>query len=155
MILNSLYGGQESNLYPIIQPIHRYHQLMFYKERSFELRDEWLFNQKTEKGSAALVFLNAVNISKTNLKEMGDRIKESSEVYESGLIDAKIDLNDFLNTILKVIQSKYSINGYTEFIEENEGRWNTIWNNKGDYIQFLVILFYETCLHALVVKEIK
>ena len=155
MILNFLYGGHESELFPVIQPIHRYHQMVFYKEKGFELRDEWLFNKKTEKGSAAMVFLNAINISKTQLKEMGGRIKEAGEAYDSSLINAKVDINNFLNAILKVIESKYSIDGHNEFIAEYEGKWNTNWNNKGDYIQFLMILFYETCLHALVVKEIK
>lgn len=90
-----------------------------------------------------------------NLKEEGNVIKQSGEVYDSSLIDAKISTNDFLNAILKVIQSKYSINGYDEFVEGDKAKWNTIWNNKGDYIQFLVILFYETCLHALVVDEMQ
>jgi hypothetical protein len=76
-------------------------------------------------------------------------------VYNSSLINASININDFLTAILEVIKSKYAINGYQEFIDGYEAKIDTTWNNKGDYIQFLVILFYETCLHALVVKEIK
>lgn len=154
-VLNNFYGGQGSKLFPIAQSIHLYHQFIFYKENSIELKDEWLFNKNTNEGSALMVFLNALNIQKTNLKEEGNVIKQSGEVYDSSLIDAKISTNDFLNAILKVIQSKYSINGYEEFVEGDKAKWNTIWNNKGDYIQFLVILFYETCLHALVVDEMQ
>ena len=153
-ILNNFYGGQNSKLFPIAQTIHIYHQFIFYKENSSELRDEWLFNQNDENGSAIMVFLNALNIRKTNIKENFFAIKQSGEVYDKSLIDARIDKNDFLKAILNVIQSKYSINGIDEFVLGEDAKKNTTWNNKGDYIQFLVILYYETCLHALVSKEI-
>ena len=153
-ILNNFYGGQESKLFPIAQAIHQYHQFIFYKENSIDLRDEWLFNKSSVEGSAVMVFINALNIHKTNLKENADIIKNSGEVYDSNLINARIDTNDFLKSVLQVIKSKYSINGYEEFVEGDGAIWNTHWNNKGDYIQYLVILFYETCLHALVVDEL-
>ena len=153
-ILNDFVGGQNSKLFPIIKSIHLYHQLIFYKENSTELRDEWLFNKKTDEGSAIIIFLNALNIVKTNLKDDSLQIKQSGELFDKSLIDASVSKTDFLNSILNVIQSKYSINGFGEFMEGEEAKWNTIWNNKGDYIQFLVILYYETCLHALATKEI-
>ena len=28
------------------------------------------------------------------------------------------------------------------------------WNNLGDFIQYCAVLFYETCLHAIVVEEL-
>ena len=153
-ILNNFYGGQNSKLFPVAQSIHLYHQYIFYKENSSELRNEWLFNHDVEEGSAISIFLNAINIRKTNLKEKAEAIKQSGEVYDSSLIDARIDTNDFLKAILGVIQSKYSINGYDEFVLGEGAKWNTTWNNKGDYIQYLVILYYETCLHSLVVDEL-
>lgn len=153
-IFNNFIGGIESNHFQVVQIIHRYHQIIFYKENSIELRDEWPFNKEVDDGSAALVFVHALNIHRTKLNESADLIKQSGEVYDPTLISAKIDVNDFLKAILEVIQSKYSINGYEEFVAGAGAKWNTNWNNKGDYIQFLVILFYETCLHALVVDEI-
>jgi hypothetical protein len=155
-ILNTFYGGQDSKLFPIAQSIHIYHQHVFYKEKSTELKDFWKFNQKSDEGSAILVFHNAINIHKTNLKQNSNLIKLSGEVFDKKLIDAKISTNDFLNAILHVIQSKYS-NGvlFKEFIDGWNAKWNNGWNNKGEYIQFLVILFYETCLHALVTEEIE
>lgn len=154
LILNAFFGGSESKLFPIVQSIHLYHQFLFYKKNSIELRDEWPFNKDTNEGSAVMVFYNALNIFKTNLKENAKVIKQSGEIYDTSLIDTKISSDDFLKAILEVIRSKYSINGYEEFVE-GDVAWNTTWNNKGDYIQFLVILFYETCLHALVVDEIQ
>jgi hypothetical protein len=154
-ILNTFYGGQDSNLFPIAKSIHHYHQFIFYKEESIELKEFWKFNQKSDEGSAILVFHNALNIHKTNLKQTANLIKQSGEIYDTKLIDAKISTNDFLNAILHVIQSKYSISGFNEFIKGWDAKWDDGWNNKGEYIQFLVILFYETCLHALVTKEIE
>ncbi len=154
-ILNNFYGGPESKLFPIAQSIHRYHQFIFYKEESIELKDFWNFNKKSIEGSAIHVFFNAVNISKTNLKSNASLIKQSGEIFDKNIIDSKISTNDFLNAILHVIKSKYSNSVF--FSELNEGwnaKWDKGWNNKGEYIQFLVILFYETCLHALVTEEI-
>jgi hypothetical protein len=153
-ILNNFYGGSDSKLFPIIQGIHSFHQLLFYKEKSTELREIWEFNKESEEGSAFVVFFNALSIHKTILKQNSDIIKQSGEVYDDALINVKIDKNGFLNAILRVINSKYSINGTDEFKAGARSKWDTGWNNKGEYIQFLVILFYETCLHALVVEEI-
>lgn len=151
-IFQNFYGGIESPLGKVVYPIHTFHQLLFYKENSIELRDEWLFNKKTDDGSAIQVFRNSINIRKTGLIENKKDIINSGEVYDKKLIDATLSELDFLKSILKVIQSKYGINGKDEFLGAKN--WNTGWNNKGEYIQFLVILFYETCLHAAVVKEI-
>lgn len=153
-ILNTFYGGQDSKLFPIAQSIHLYHQFIFYKENSFDLRDEWHFSKDTDEGSAVMIFSHAIDIYKTNLRENANVIKSSGEIYDIKLIDANISIDEFLESILKVIKSKYSINGDEEFVEGGGVKWNTTWNNKGEYIQFLVILFYETCLHALVVDEI-
>jgi hypothetical protein len=154
-ILNNFYGGTESGLFPIAQSIHKFHQFAFYKANSTELKEHWLFNKVTDQGSALRIFAQAQSIRETNIKDGLDATKFSKEVYNSSLINASININDFLTAILEVIKSKYAINGYQEFIDGYEAKIDTTWNNKGDYIQFLVILFYETCLHALVVKEIK
>ena len=153
-ILNNFIGGNNSRLMPVAQPIHLYHQFLFYKENSSEFRDEWLFAKDNEEGSAISIFLNALNIRKTNLIENAELVKESGEVYNPSLINAKIGTTEFLKSVLQVIQSKYSINGYEEFANGKGAQWNTTWNNKGDYIQFLVILYYETCLHAMVIDDL-
>lgn len=153
-ILNNFFGGPDSKLFPVAQPIHSYHQFVFYKPQSIELRDEWFFAKKVDDGSAPMIFMNAISIAKTNLKVFADTVRESGEVYKKELIDSKLNAQEFLIAILEVIQSKYSINGYDEFVTDSNGKWNTRWNNKGDYIQFLVILFYETCIHALATDEI-
>ena len=153
LILNHFIGGQ-SSLVTVDRKIHLYHQHLFYKENSSEFRNEWFFIHDKEEGSAFSIFFNALNIRNTNLIENAEIVKQSGEVFNPKLINAKIGFNDFLNAVLEVIQSKYSINGYDEFVKGEGAKWNTIWNNKGDYIQFLVILYYETCIHAMVIDEL-
>jgi len=153
-ILNNFIGGNNSRVMRIARPIHLYHQVVFYKEKSSEFRDEWLFAKDNEEGSAISIFINALNIRKTILIQNPEIVKQSGEVFNQSLINSKIGANDFLKAILEVIQSKYSINGYDEFVNGKGTKWNSTWNNKGDYIQFLVILFYETCLHAIVIDDL-
>jgi hypothetical protein len=153
-ILNNFIGGENSNLMQIAQPIHLYHQYLFYQEGSSDFREEWLFNKDDERGSAHLIFRSALNIRKTNLIEHAEIIKQSGELYNKSLIDKKIETRDFLKAILEVIQNKYSINGYEEFVKGEGTAWDSTWNHKGDYVQYLVILYYETCIHAMVVEEL-
>ncbi len=153
-ILNNFYGGINSKIKSLVQPIHSYHQFLFYRENSSELRDEWLFGKDSEEGSAISIFLNAINIRKTKLVINTELIKSSGEVFDSSLIDVKIERTDFLKAVLKVLRTKYSIHGHEEFVNVGGVKWSSTWNNKGDYIQFLVILYYETCLHALVVDDL-
>lgn len=153
-ILNNFYGGSNSALLPLVQPLHLYHQHLFYKENSSELRDEWLFAKDEEEGSAISIFLNAINIRKTNLISNAEIVRTSGEVFNSSLINVKMETNDFLKAILEVIKAKYSIDGYDEFVNDKATKWNSGWNNKGDYIQFLVILYYETCIHAMVIDDL-
>jgi len=153
-ILNNLIGGSGSKLMSIVQPIHTYHRLIFYKKNSTELRDMWTFNKNGKYNPAQLVFVYALKIRETNIKIDTKLIKKSGEIYNSKIIDKQISHNDFLKVILDVISSKYSINGYEEFIKDSDNK-RFYWNNKGDYMQFLAILFYETCLHVLVLKELK
>jgi hypothetical protein len=158
-VLNNFYGGQNSPLFNFSQAIHRYHQFVFYKPESIEIRDEWPFAKTTNEGSATMMFMNAMQINNVKFdKDYSMIVKSSGEVYDSDMINKSININDFINGILNVIEEKYSINGSYEFTEKgiengdwlDEGRWN----HKGDYLQFLAILWYETCLHSLAVKEI-
>jgi hypothetical protein len=154
-ILNHLYGGSNSPLYPIAQAVHRYHQHVFYKQKGHDLREEWDFSVTED--LAIRVFLAGLHIRDTPMRSapgLLDRIERSGELYNAGMINATVDINAFGNGILEVLWSKYGVYGYGEFREGRGTGWETRWNNKGEYIQFLVLLYYETALHALVVKEV-
>jgi hypothetical protein len=94
-ILNSFVGGENSRLMPVAKPIHLYHQFLFYKENSSEFRNEWFFIHDKEEGSAFSIFFNALNIRNTNLIENAEIVKQSGEVFNPKLINAKIGYNDF------------------------------------------------------------
>jgi hypothetical protein len=63
-------GGQNSSLFKIVKPIHLYHQFIFYKENSSELRDEWMFNKKNEEGEQIIDVRFESPISTESIKSM-------------------------------------------------------------------------------------
>lgn len=58
-----------------------------------------------------------------------------------------IDRDDFYYTMQKAIFEKYNI--------RPAGNNPEVWNNLGDLLQYFCIIFYETCLHAVILDEIK
>lgn len=153
-ILQNLVGGSESNLGILAKPVHRYHQFIIYEPGSVSLRKLWPFGKKTKEGSAVPMFMHAVGILKTDLVSSSAEIQNSGQIYDRELIGAEISINDFLNRILRVLHRKYDINGSHEFTGAHDNEWSNTWNNKGDYIQFLAILYYETAIHALALKKL-
>ena len=153
-ILQNLVGGSESNLGILAKPVHRYHQFIIYEPGSVKLRELWPFGKKTKEGSAVPMFMHAVRILKTDLVSSSVEIQNSGQIYDRELIGAEISINDFLNRILRVLHRKYDINGSHEFTGAHDNEWSNTWNNKGDYIQFLAILYYETAIHALALKKL-
>ena len=154
-ILNSLAGGIDSKLMNTFAPIHRYHQFLFYKEGTNQIREEWQFEKHNNIGSGLSIYLNAIGIRNTGLVEEFKEKIDLEEVYYKEIINKSVTKNELIIIVLQVVKEKYGIDGSYEFRREADG-WNDGgWNNKGDYIQFLVALYYETCLHAMVVKEMK
>jgi len=153
-ILQNLVGGSESDLGILARPIHRYHQFIIYEPGTVNLRELWPFAKKTKEGSAVPMFMHAIRILETDLILSSGEIHNSSQIYDRQLIGAEISINDFLNRILMVLLNKYDINGSHEFTDSSNNEWSDTWNNKGDYVQFLAILYYETAIHALALKKL-
>jgi len=153
-ILQNLVGGSESDLGILARPIHRYHQFIIYEPGTVNLRELWPFAKKTKEGSAVPMFMHAIRILETDLILSSGEIQNSSQIYDRQLIGAEISINDFLNRILMVLLNKYDINGSHEFTDSSNNEWSDTWNNKGDYVQFLAILYYETAIHALALKKL-
>lgn len=153
-ILQNLVGGSESNLGILAKPVHRYHQFIIYEPGSVNIRELWTFGKKTKEGSAVPMFMHAVRILETDLSSLSGEIQNSGQIYDRELIGSEISINDFLNRILRVLRGKYDINGSHEFTGSLRNEWSDTWNNKGDYIQFLAILYFETAIHALALKKL-
>jgi hypothetical protein len=141
--LQLFYGGIDPT---ITKAIHRFHQFIFYQSNSIELREVWDFKLENGQKMQDLVFINAQSIRETDVISLREHFLAFDDFMNPALKNAKMTLNEFYYQILVGIKEKYNINPCNK--EQNH------WNNLGDFIQFLGILFYETCLHAIVLDEI-
>ena len=147
--LQMFYGGIDPN---VVQPIHRFHQHIFYSAAPWKFSKEnsssnfsWKFNLKNDVGFQTAVLEYASRIKESGLVDNVKPFIDSGQVHNKELIHSKIDKNEFYRSMFNIVFEKYHIaptNG--------EGGWN----NLGDFIQYCAVLFYETCLHAIVVEEL-
>jgi hypothetical protein len=76
----------------------------------------------------------------------------SNLIFNRDLIDKKLTLNEFISELNGIIHKKYGIYAVEEF-ETN--MWDDkLWHNKGEYLQYLGIVFYETAINAIVLDNI-
>lgn len=142
--LQMFYAGINSE---IIQPIHSFHQKVFYIPNSSSFRPQWDFESRNDAEKQAMVFLNALSIRETDILSLKSQFLEYDDLMCPELKNAVIERNELYITIQKGIITKYNI--------LPAGNDPEVWNNLGDLIQYFCILFYETCLHAVVIDEIK
>ena len=149
-ILQLFYGGIDPK---IITPIHQYHQHIFYSviKWKFSLENtssnfSWKFNLKEDSAFAINIFKYAIKIRETNIINIKDVVINSGQAHKNELKGQKIDMIKFYQEILDVLNEKYNINPPGEKYS---------WNNLGDLLQFLAILFYETCLHSIILEHIE
>jgi hypothetical protein len=138
------YTGINTN---ITQPIHRFHQYIFYIPNSTNFRSQWDFDSRNDFDKQGLIFLNAISIRNTDVMSSKSEFLKYDDLMCPELKNAVIQRDDLYNIILNGIISKYNIQPVSNEPEA--------WNNLGDLIQFYCILFYETCLHAIVLDNIK
>jgi len=124
----------------ILKPIHTWHQIVFYKDGTTKLNDAVTF--EIDAKQTIYVFGKASQM-REGLLGLGDRYLKNNDLAMPELKGQTRSLNDLLNDLQNILVSKYNIYAFP-----------TAWNHRGEYIQFLAILFYETCLHAMVLKEI-
>ena len=141
--LQMFYAGINPSL---IQPIHRLHQMVFYTPNSSDFRPQWDFETRNDSEKQAMIFLNAISIRDTNIMSSKGQFLDYDDLMCPELKNAVIDRDEFYNRIQKGIIGKYNIHPAGEDPE--------LWNNLGDLIQYFCILFYETCLHAVVLEDI-
>jgi hypothetical protein len=131
----------------IIQPIHRFHQAVFYVPNSSKFRPEWDFETRNDTEKQAIIFLNALTIRNTDIMRIKNRFLAYDDLMCPELKNEVIDREEFYNAIKSAIIEKYDI--------RPAGNDPNDWNNLGDLIQYFCILFYETCLHAVILDEIE
>ncbi|EAZ94373.1 hypothetical protein FBBAL38_00015 [Flavobacteria bacterium BAL38] len=142
--LQMFYAGINPS---IIKPIHRLHQLLFYIPNSSDFRLKWDFEIRNDIEKQSMIFLNAISIRDTNIMSSKNEFLEFDDLMCPELKNAVIGRDEFYNYIQKGIIEKYGIRPAGKDID--------VWNNLGDLIQYFCVLFYETCLHAVVLEKIK
>lgn len=142
--LQMFYAGINPS---IIQPIHRLHQMVFYIPNSSDFRPQWDFETRNDSEKQAMIFLNAISIRETNIMSLKSQFLDSDDFMCPELKNAVMDRDELYYTIQKGIIGRYDI--------RPAGNNPEVWNNLGDLIQYFCILFYETCLHAVIMDEIK
>ena len=130
----------------IIQPIHRFHQLIFYVPNSSNFRSQWDFETRNDSEKQAIIFLNAISIRDTEIISLKSQFLAYDDFMCPELKNNIIDVDEFYYKMQKEIHKKYNIMPADNNLEA--------WNNLGDLIQYFCIFFYETCLHAIVLNEI-
>jgi hypothetical protein len=130
----------------IIKPIHLYHQLVFYVPNSNNLRPQWDFPSRNDTLKQASVFMCALSIRETDIIKLKKQFLTFDDCMCPDLKNQVISKNKLFYKIQTGIIKKY---GISVDINNPEN-----WNNLGDLLQYFCILFYETCLHAIFLKEI-
>ena len=95
----------------------------------------------------AMILHYGAEIRETNLIEQKEAFLNSGEIYVKDLVGASVTKGEFYGSVInKAVYEKYQI---------RHADGTPSWNNLGDLIQYYAILFYETCLHAMVLGELK
>jgi hypothetical protein len=127
----------------ILGPIHRFHQFLFYENGSSSFRKEWDFNSKDKNFIIAQAFHNAISFRQSGLVEDRTIYINSKEIFNKDLINKTIDKSTFFVAIQNVILQKYGCDFKLSSLRST-----------GDFIGLIAMLYYETCIHAIVLDEI-
>jgi hypothetical protein len=142
--LQMFYAGNKSE---IVQSIHRFHQFVFYVPNSSNFRPQWDFETRNDSEKQAIIFLNALSIRNTDIMSLKNQFLAYDDLMCPELKNEVINRDEFYYAMQKGITQKYDF--------RSAGNDPDVWNNLGDLIQYFCILFYETCLHAVILDEIK
>lgn len=142
--LQMFYGGLD---HKIIEPIHTFHQFIFYNPGSSEFRSEWDFENRDDKKSEMMVFINALSIRETSLNQNKEPFLNFKDFMIPELKNLSISKDELYYRIKQGITQKYGLYPVQEEVD--------IWNNLGELIQYFGVLFYETCLHAMVLDRVE
>ena len=127
----------------ILAPIHRFHQILYYENGTTTFREVWDFNTKNRDFIIAQTFHNAITIRQSGLVTDKTIYTKSGEIFDKALIGQNQDKSTFFISIQNVLLHKY---GYD--IEFDKPR------STGEFIELIAMLYYETCLHSIVLDEI-
>lgn len=141
-ILQFFYRGANTD---IAKYVHEYHNHLFYKPNSRNLRKEWNFEKEKRGIIISQIVHNAMNIRKTIIGNYRSHFLQSDNYIMKELKDQTITRDEFKASISYLIETYYNTN--IEDVIENY--------THAEFLQVCTILYYETAVHAMLLKEFK
>lgn len=129
----------------IAKYVHQFHNHLFYKPGTRNLRKEWNFEKEKRGIIISQIVHNAMNIRKTIIGNYRSHFLLSDNYIMKELKDQTITRDEFKASISHLIETYYNFK--IEDVIENY--------THAEYLQVCAILFYETATHAMLLKEFK
>ena len=129
----------------IAKNIHAFHNYLFLKPNSVQLKKEWDFENTSRGQMISQMLFNSLAIRNSPLMQFREDFLKSDQFIYANLKDQNLKREDFIRNI-QFLMEEYYESKINEMIEEEY--------NHGEYLQFLAILFYEATAHAMLPKEI-
>ena len=148
---NHLFSSMLQFLYlhtntDIAKHVHAFHNHVFYENNPRRVRKGWEFEELERGVLISQTLFNALNIRKSPVFTSRPDFLSSDNYLLKDLKDQNIPLDRFKALITKTIEEYYEIN----LDEVVKGELN-----HAEFLQLLAIIFYETTVHAMIVKEWK
>ena len=129
----------------IAKYIHQYHHQLFYTQNPRKVRKEWNFEKEKRGVIISQIVHNAMNIRKTIIGNYRSHFLQSDQYIMNELKDKTITRYDFKASISHLIENYYEMK-----IDEVIDNYT-----HAEFLQTCAILYYETAVHAMLVKEFK
>lgn len=127
----------------VLGPVHVFHQHLFYEDGTIKFRDVWNFKEQDQGLLIKQTVLNAVAIRKTYLYSSKQQYIDSGEIFKSEINNKILSIADLFSLLQEIIYKKY---GYSLNLE--------IINSGGEFMELIIMLYYEACLHAMVLEDL-
>lgn len=128
----------------IAKHVHAYHQYLFYDANPRKVRNEWDFEENGRGETISQLMFNTIGIQQSPLRRTRPDFLTSDNYIMNDLKNKTIYRKDFMIVITDLIERYYETT-IDQMIEEL---------NHGEYLQMLAVMYYETAVHAMIVKEI-
>ena len=141
--LQLLYKGMDSK---VITHIHKFHQVLFYEPGTSRLRDAFRFNELERGLLLSQVLHNSANF-RNHREAMAFRknFLDLGEYYIASLKNKIVTRSELYSNIDLILKEKYKMDLDQQLK----------YGNIGDFMQFLGIVFYETCMHAMILEKVE
>lgn len=128
----------------IAKHVHAFHQYLFYTNNPRKVRKEWNFEENGRGETISQLMFNTLGIQQSPIRRTRPDFLSSTDYIYNDLRDKTISRNDLIIIITDLFEKYYDTTIDT-MVEDL---------SHGEYLQLLAALFYETSVHAMIVKEI-